>query len=101
MSLKEKTKHFLKEFPEASMNYTLLTKVYRKHKIKKKRIKWLKITKDKPEAETKKEKAKMLRELTKAKKDGYRIVYIDETMFTRKSIPSKEYCLPSQNMMVD
>ena len=43
----------------------------------------------------------MLRELTKAKKDGYRIVYIDETMFTRKSIPSKEYCLPSQNMMVD
>ena len=61
----------------------------------------MKISKDKPEAETKKEKAKMLRELTKAKKDGYRIVYIDETMFTRKSIPSKEYYPLSKNMTVD
>ena len=39
--------------------------------------------------------------MNKAKRDGYRIVYIDETMFTRKSIPSKEYYLRSKNMTVD
>ena len=69
------------------MNYTLLAKVYRQHNIKKKRIKWEKVTKNKTVAEAKKEKSKMIRELTKAKKDGYRIIYIDEIMFTRKSIP--------------
>ena len=43
----------------------------------------------------------MLRALTKAKKEGYRIVYIDETMFTRRSVPTKEYRRRSQNMTVD
>ena len=103
MNLKERTRHFLKEFPEAKMNYTLLAKVYRQYNITKKRIKWEKVKNDKTktEAEAIKEKSKMIRELTKAKKDGYRIVYIDETMFTRKTIPKKEYSLPSQNMTVD
>ena len=43
----------------------------------------------------------MIRLLNKAKREGYRIVYIDETMFTRKSIPSKEYYPLSKNMTVD
>ena len=43
----------------------------------------------------------MKREITKALKDGYRIVYIDETIFSRKTVPRNEYCLPSQNMTVD
>ena len=43
----------------------------------------------------------MVRELRKFKTQGYKIVYIDETMFTRRSVPTKEYCLPSKNMTVD
>ena len=43
----------------------------------------------------------MLRALTKARKEGYKIIYIDETMFTRRSIPTKEYRKASQNMTVD
>ena len=43
----------------------------------------------------------MIRALKKAKKDGYRIIYIDETMFTKHAIPKKEYCLPNLNMKVD
>ena len=83
------------------MNYTLLTKVYSLHGIKKKRIKWIKVTKDKPVEVSVKEKNKMVRELRKFKTQGYKIVYIDETMFTRRSVPTKEYCLPSKNMTVD
>ena len=49
MSLKDRAKHFKKQFPDASMNYTLLSKVYRLHKIKKKKIKWLKVVKDQTE----------------------------------------------------
>ena len=83
------------------MNYTLLTKVYNLHGIKKKRIKWIKVTKDKPVEVSVKEKNKMVRELRRVKQQGYKVVYIDETMFTRRSVPTKEYCLPSKNMTVD
>ena len=43
----------------------------------------------------------MKRQLEKAKKDGYRIIYIDETMFTRASVPNKEYSLRNKNVKVD
>lgn len=43
------------------MNYTLLTKVYLLHKIKKKRIKWVKVVKDKTQQQLKKEKTSMVR----------------------------------------
>ena len=43
----------------------------------------------------------MNRDLAKAKKDGYRVVYIDETCFTRKTCPDTEWSLPKENMAVD
>lgn len=42
-----------------------------------------------------------MRQIDKARKDGYRIIYIDETMFTRAAVPKAEYCLPSDNMSID
>ena len=43
----------------------------------------------------------MKRQLTRAKRDGYRIIYLDETMFTRKSVADTEWALPWENMRVD
>ena len=43
----------------------------------------------------------MKRLLTMAKNDGYRIVYIDETMFTRKSLQLEEWSLPKENFRID
>ena len=43
----------------------------------------------------------MKRQLTKAKNDGYRIVYLDETMFTRKTVADAEWSRPKENMAVD
>ena len=40
-------------------------------------------------------------QLTRAKNDGYRVIYIDETMFTRKTVPLTEWALPKENMTVD
>ena len=42
----------------------------------------------------------MIAALKRAKRDGYRIIYLDETMFTRSTVPKSEYCLPEQNMTV-
>ena len=36
----------------------------------------------------------MKQQLTRAKNDGYRVIYIDETMFTRKTVPNTEWTLP-------
>ena len=43
----------------------------------------------------------MKRQLTMAKNDGYRMIYLDETMFTRKTVPEAEWALPKQNHSVD
>ena len=43
----------------------------------------------------------MKQQLTKARNAGYRIVYIDETMFTRTTVPDKEWSGPKENMAVD
>ena len=32
---------------------------------------------------------------------GYRIIYIDETMFTRKTVPETEWTNKKENMAVD
>ena len=47
------------------------------------------------------DKGKMIAALKRAKRDGYRVIYIDETMFTRSTVPRSEYCLPNQNMTVN
>ena len=40
-------------------------------------------------------------QLTKARNDGYRIVYIDETCFTRKTVVDTEWMWPKENIAVD
>ena len=43
----------------------------------------------------------MKRLLTRARNDGYRILYLDEICFTRSTMPKAEYCLQGQNMPAD
>ena len=43
----------------------------------------------------------MKRQLTRARNDGYRLVYIDETCFTRKTTIDAEWARPKENMAVD
>ena len=42
MSLEDRCKHFQKEFHGAKMNTALLRMIYRKHGIKKKKLRWTK-----------------------------------------------------------
>ena len=70
-------------------------------KVKKRAIRWTKHAPANTRTEARQTLPKMKRELAKAAKDGYRIVYCDETMFTRKTVPKTEYSLPKRNMTVD
>ena len=83
------------------MNPTLLRLVYRKNGIKKKKLCWYKQAKGMTPAKKRQLLAVVKRGLTRAKNDGYRVIYIDETMFTRKTLPQAEWSLPKENMRVD
>ena len=43
----------------------------------------------------------MIRALRRAKRDGFKVIYIDETVFTRSTVPRTEYCLQNRNVTVD
>ena len=100
-SLKDRCIAISKEFPQIHINPTLLRKVYFKYGIKKKRFRYYKSDKNKDEETIARELRRMRRELAKARKDGYRIIYIDECMFTRATLPKTEWTLPKNNMNVD
>ena len=91
----------MREFKGAHLNPTLLSLVYKRHKILKRAIKYKKDVKGMDEAEYRQEVTRIKRELTRRKNQGYRIIYADETMVTRKCCPLKEYCLPKNNVTFD
>ena len=75
------------------MNRTLLRKVYAMHRVKKRSLKWFKQARVRDPEKEKQQFTTMKRLLTRAKNDGYRIIYLDEICFTRSSVPKAEYCL--------
>ena len=101
MSLDDRTVHFKKEFPGAKMNRTLLRKVYRVHGIKKKKLFWTKQAKDHDPRRIRQKLGTMKMLLTRARNNGYRIIYADETMFTRKTITDSEWTRKKENLSID
>lgn len=83
------------------MNATLLRRVYRLHGIKRKKYRWYKVSPAMDDADIRRELARMKRQLTMAKNAGYRLVYLDETMFTRKTVADTEWSCPGENFRVD
>ena len=83
------------------MNPTLLREVYRRHGIRKKRFRWYKVDPNYQTESNRIDLARMKRQLTMAKNDGFRIVFLDETMFTRKTVREIEWTLPVENFRID
>ena len=44
---------------------------------------------------------RMKGQLKRVKDDGYRVVYIDETHFTRRTVAALEWSLPKDNVAID
>ena len=71
------------------------------HCIRKKKIRWVKESKEQDPALHQQQFTTMKWKLTRAKNEAFRIVYIDETMFTRKTCPDTEWAPKNINMQVD
>ena len=61
LSLKDRAKHFMRQFPGSKMGYTLLTKVYKIHGVKKRKITWKKKPNNRTEDELKRDRHKLMR----------------------------------------
>ena len=83
------------------MNPTLLRQIYKQHHIRKKQYRWTKRHKGMTAERHFKELTTMKQQLTRARNAGYRFVYIDETVFSRKSMPTSEWSLPKHNYELD
>ncbi len=70
------------------------------HKIWERKILFTKTYKPKKKKQMQAWKEEMALKIKECDSDGFKIVYIDETMFTRKAIHTEEYCLPSQNIEI-
>ena len=101
LSLADRCKHFQREFPAPPLNTALLRRVYAQHGIRKKKYRWTKVPKNQDAVEASNWLANMKRQLSKAKRDGYRIIYLDETFYTRNKVPELEWALPNENVTID
>ena len=66
-----------------------------------KKIRWYKQAKDQTEEEVQSYLNRMKNKLTKVRREGYRVIYIDETVFTRKTVKDREWCASRSNLAVD
>ena len=83
------------------MNVALLRKIYRKHGIRKKVFRWTKSANGMNTKIHQRKLVTMKQLMTRARNDGYRTLYCDETMFTRSTMPQADWSLPKENYTVD
>ena len=90
-SLKERCVLFHRHFGNHRINSTLLRKFYLHYRIKRKSVKFTKHIEAARENEYEQWRLDIKAQIAQLKKDGHRIIYIDETLFTTKTIQSKDY----------
>ena len=83
------------------MNATLLRKVYTMQKIRKKKYRFFKQPKDHDLEKQKQQLVTMKQLMTKARNANYRLIFLDETCFTRKTMVDTEWSKLKENMFVD
>ena len=82
---------FHRHFGNHRINPTLLRKVYAMHKVKNKKVKFVKHINPEKEVEYEQWRLDIKARIEQLKADHYRIIYLDESVFTTKTIRVKEY----------
>ena len=90
-SVKERCVLFHRHFGNHRINPTLLRKVYQIHKIKSKRIKKVKLINPFKEIEYENWRLQIKDEIQKLKLEGKKMIYLDECVFTSKTMKTTDY----------
>ena len=101
MTIEKRALDFMKHFPDKKICTTKLRGIYLKHKIRRKKIKVTKLIDDKLRRRIKKLTAQSAEKLSEMISRGSRIVYVDETMVTKSTMPTHEWSGISHRFEVD
>ena len=82
---------FHRHFGDHRINPTLLSRFYHMHKIKKKTVKFVKHIDPEKAQEYEQWRLDLKQKIVELKSQHYRIIWLDETIFTSKSIRIIEY----------
>ena len=101
MSLEKRAEDYMREFPGKKICSTTLRSIYVKHKIRRKRIRNTKVNNPQLKLKIKRQSKYMAEELQKFKDRGFRLVFLDETMVTKSTIPKVEWSRPNESFEID
>ena len=90
-TLEQRCVLFHRHFGNHSINPTLLRKIYALHKIRRKHVKFTKDIDPDKESEYEVWRLDLKDKISSLKEEGYKIVYLDEAVFTTKTIKKTDY----------
>jgi hypothetical protein len=92
---------FKRRFPGGYITPYKLRKLYQGQKIRKKYLRFTKLPDEPKQIEIAEKAAVLGREIRFALSDGFRLVYLDEMMVTKRSLPKSEWSKKNQNFQLD
>ena len=101
MTIECRAQDFVKHFPDKMLCTTKLRGIYLKHKIRRKKIKVTKLINETLRRRIKKLTAQSAEDINEMIARGFRIVYLDETMVTKSTMPTHEWSGPHHRLEVD
>ena len=101
MTIAERRAQFLRRWPDRQISESKYWSLYRKHHVRKKKIRITKINDANRERRIRRETEFMAQQLKVMTQRGFRIVYLDETMVTTKTIPTHEWSGVKHQIQVD
>ena len=91
----------MRRFPDKMLAPKKLQSVYKKHKIRKKKIRNTKILTDVQRRKIRFLVPEVREKLDAYRNDGFRIIYCDEMCVTKSTMPTHEYSLKNQEIKID
>ena len=81
----------MRQFPDKKLSSSKLAYIYKKYKIRKKKIQNTKVLNDKQKRKIRFQLPHVRDQINDHIKRGFRIIYADEMMVTKKSMPTHAY----------
>ena len=101
LSIAERRVRFHRQFPGSKISIYYLRKAYREARIRKKKIRRTKIITPAHKAKIRLEALEVSKILQRHIDEGYRIIYLDEFMTTKSTMPTHDWTPVNQPFQID
>jgi hypothetical protein len=101
LSLEHRVAQFMHRFPGKKISTSTLWHLYAKHKVRRKKIKVTKLANTRLRRRIEKQSHHMSEQLELMRSRGFRLVFVDETMVTKSTMPTHEWSAVNSTYKVD